>query len=139
MNIFGKKKKESMTMNPSFNQDEFEDGDMINQAFDQDDFNPQLPTAPMPRMNAQQQGYQPSVMHQQVQQEQYQPPIQQQVQQPIQQMQPIAKQKIFRVPPKPQFQPMAKIIKSEETMDGEYIYVVVTNYPLGLGDCQLSQ
>jgi hypothetical protein len=126
-----KKKKEPMiseTMNPSFNQDDIEmddldlnnRGDLVNQAFNK---------------SIQQQVYPIQS-----------PAIQQQVQQPVQQMQPIQQyqQPIQQVqqqyqPIQPRFQPKAKIIKSEETEEGEFVYVVLTNYSLALGDCQLNQ
>ena len=111
--MFGKKlrekEKEAVTMNPNFQQDDFE-GDLVNQAFNQYQ-NPQLPQPQLP-MNTQNQGYQQSMMHQ---------------------------QQSFQ-PPRVQFQPMSKIIKSELTeTEGEFVYVIVTNYPLKLGDCQLTQ
>ena len=116
--MWGKKKKDkdSMTMNPDFEQDV--EGDMINQAFNQQYQLPNLPSPQMPNMNAQNKGYTNPPMHQQ---QSFQQPY------PVQQA------------PVQRFQPRAKIIKSEESVDNEYVYVVVTNYPLGLGDCQLTQ
>jgi hypothetical protein len=153
--MFGKKKEKpslSETMNPSFNQDDFDveddlnslrndnPGDLVNQAFHKNTFNPQLPGSPLPQMNAQQQGYQIPVMQQQIQQPMQ--PVQQmqpmQMQQPMQQIQqPV--QYVQRQQMQPRFIPTAKIVKSEETENGEFVYVVLTNYPLGLGDCQLTQ
>lgn len=115
MGLFGRKKQETVkTVDPSFSQDEFEQGDLVNQAFNQNSFNPSLPSPQLPQMNAQNQGYKPSIMHQQ-----------QSFQQPVQQI--------------TRFQPKSKIIKGEESQDGEFVYIVVTNYPMGLGDCVLSQ
>jgi hypothetical protein len=53
-----------------------------------------------------------------------------------QQNQPI--QQNTQIPYRQQFQKQAKIIKAEINEDGEYYYIVVTNYPLRVDNCQLE-
>ena len=54
----------------------------------------------------------------------------QQVQnQPVQVQQPVQQYRQLR---------QAKIIKGELNEEGEFYYIVVTNYPLTIGDCQLN-
>ena len=51
---------------------------------------------------------------------------------PIQQVQPVQQFNQVRV------QPQAVIIKGEVLQDNEYGYTVITNYPLSLGSCNIS-
>jgi hypothetical protein len=72
----------------------------------------------------------PQNIQQPVNQPVNQPQYKQQVQQFPQQIQQVQQQ---------QFQPAAKILKGEINADGTYYYIIETNYPLALGDCNLSQ
>ena len=119
--MFGRKKeiKEAITMNPTFEQDQDLEGDIINNAFGVS----QMPQVPVQNV-------------QQVPQVQYQPvmPVQtmQQVQpMPIQQMQPV--QRVQNIQPRAN----SKIIKTE--IGEKYYYLIESNELFSLGDCYLAQ
>lgn len=109
MGFFKKKKEENytMTLPPDFGQDNYEQGDLIGNAFNQQVQQPNIPQQNTP-LQAPNNQYLPSIMNRPVRQA-------------------------------PQFQPLSRILTSGMLDQGEYIYVVATNYPLNLGDCQLLQ
>ena len=117
--MFGRKKeiKEAITMNPTFEQDQDLEGDIINNAFG---------VSQMPQV-------QPVQNVQQVPQVQYQPvmPVQQ-MQQPMQ-MQPVQQQRIQNIQPRAN----SKIIKTE--IGEKYYYLIESNELFSLGDCYLAQ
>ncbi len=66
-------------------------------------------------------------------------PMQQPVQ-PVQQQQQVPVQPVQQVQqPVQQPQPMAYIKQAQVSEPGIFHYVIETNYPLGIGICQLSQ
>jgi len=121
--MFGRKKKEnnSMVMQPNFQNDEYENPDMINKAFNYQNQN-QVPNVPNEYRNMNQ-PYPRQVPNQNqgFQNQMNQTPQVQQVQQ-VQQ---------------PQLQ--ARILRIEISEQGTYYHLVEANYQLKLGDCQLVQ
>lgn len=132
--MFGKKKKElgSFSTNEQFSEDEILNvPDMVNQAFNQPTQNTMQGQIPNVRKSVP--PIMPNLQNMNVQpvQQQYNQQMQHQMNQPM--------NNVIHQPVAQPVAPTALIVGVEVQENGDYIYKVITNYPLSIGYCNLQQ